>query len=307
MPDVLRAPLALIGLFLPRLLCCANRFPLARTITQDAVLLLQMLWASLAMFGLAHGLAFRLQLPSRYTHHSFRVILALAAGITLILLIDSGLRWILHHCQHWQLWRQRLAIGGAIFLSVLLITYPAALWEEFPKGRYKQGKVPPVYEFFAQQPKNILIASLSIEADFLPSFSHRSILVSREYAIPYSKGYYQLFRQRAIDLIRAQYSPNLELVKAFIKQYGIDFMLLESGSLTSEYIANSQLIQQYQPIAADAQTSLEQGVIPALQQVLPNCSVLEVEQITVLEANCILAQSPNSDVPSPPSIEYGLK
>ena len=128
----------------------------------------------------------------------------------------------------------------------------------------------------------------------LPSFSHRSILVSREYAIPYSKRYYQEFRQRAIDLIQAQYSPDLDVVQAFINAYGIDFILLESSSLTPEYLANSQLIQQYQPLAAEAQASLEQGAAPALQQVLPRCTVLKVEQAIVLEASCILAQSPNN-------------
>ena len=266
--------------------------------TQDAELLPQVLWASLAMFGLAHGLAFKLQLPSRYTHHSVRVILALAAGITLILLVDSALQWILHHYQHWKLRRQRLAIGGFILLSVGLVTYPA-LWEDFPRGNYEVGKVPAVYEFFAQQPKNILISSLAGEADSLPSFTQRSILVGREYAIPYSKRYYQQFRQRAIDLIQAQYSPDLEQVQAFIKQYGVDFILLESGSLTPKYIAKSQFIQQYKPIAADTQTSLEQGIIPALQSISPHCSVLAVDKFVVLEANCILAQSPKPDVRSP--------
>ena len=260
--------------------------------------MLQILWASLALFVLAHGLAFRLQLPSRYTHHSFRVVLALAAGVTLILLIDSGLDWIRHHGQHWRVWPQQLVIGGALFLSIGVITYPA-LWEEFPRGNYEVGKFPPVYEFFAQQPKDSLVASLSGEADFLPSFAQRSILVGREYAIPYSKGYYQQFRQRAIDLIQAQYSPDLDQVQAFIQQYDIDFLLLESGSLTPEYIANSQLIQQYQPIAADAQAHLEQGMMPALQRIPPHCAVLAVDSVVVLEANCILAQSPPSDAPSP--------
>ncbi len=285
----MRAPLALTGLFLPGVLCFSQRFPSTRKLTADAVLLLQILWASLALFFLAHGAAFRLQLPSRYTHHSLRVILALSAGILLIIWVDAGLGWIRYRCRRWQIWRQGLVIGASILLSIGVITYPA-LWEEFPRGIYHVGNVPAVYQFFAQQPKDILIASLSREADFIPSFAQRSILVGREYAIPYSKGYYQQFRQRALDLVQAQYSPDLSQVEAFIQQYGVDFMLLESGSLTPEYIANSQLIQQYQPAAADAQTRLERGITPALQS-LPQCSVLSVESMIVLDANCILAQA----------------
>ena len=42
----------------------------------------------------------------------------------------------------------------------------------------------------------------------LPIFAGRSILVAREIAVPFHKNYYAQIRQRAIDLINAQYSSD---------------------------------------------------------------------------------------------------
>ena len=77
--------------------------------------------------------------------------------------------------------------------------YPA-LEDNFPNTQYRVGTATTLYEFFQKQPKDIMIASLSLEADNLPTFAQRSVLVSREYAIPYHMGFYRPFRQRVIDL-----------------------------------------------------------------------------------------------------------
>jgi len=113
------------------------------------------------------------------------------------------------------------------------------------------GEVPALYEFFQKQPKDILIASLAEEANNPPTFSQRSILVGRKYAI-LIRCYYRQFRQRTIDLIRAQYSPDLAQVQNLLRTYGVDFWLLDRAAFTTEYVANNQWIRQYQPAATEA-------------------------------------------------------
>ncbi|HBE33829.1 MAG TPA: hypothetical protein DD990_21580 [Cyanobacteria bacterium UBA11368] len=179
-----------------------------------------------------------------------------------------------------------VAIVATLVISIALIGYPSFV-EEFPRTAYRTGELPKLYEFFQQTPKDSLIASVAEEANYIPSFSQRSILAGSEYAIPYQVGYYRQFRQRFLDLIRAQYSPNLAEVQNFIRQYKIDFWLLDPGGLTKEYLANHRRVQQYQPAAKEALDKLQKGAIPALTKVMATCQVFEDKGFVVLDANCI--------------------
>lgn len=146
--------------------------------------------------------------------------------------------------------------------------------------------MPALYEFFQQQPKDILIASLAQEVDKLPTFSQRSILVGKQYAIPYHLGYYFQFRQRVIDLIYAQYSQDLKLVQTFIQKYGVDFWLLERAAFRPKNVAKDDWIMQYQPAGTEALAQLEQGM-PALARVMERCSVFQTKDFVVLQSECI--------------------
>ena len=149
------------------------------------------------------------------------------------------------------------------------------------------------YDFFQEQPKDILIASLEEEANLLPTFAQRSILLGREYAIPYQVGYYTQFRQRVIDLIVAQYSSDLIDVKSFIQKYGVDFWMVHRGSFTPEYVEKNSWLMQYES-AQDAVTFLQLGYIPALATTIPICTVFQNDSLFVLDANCILGKGVGS-------------
>ena len=141
-----------------------------------------------------------------------------------------------------------------------------------------------------QQPKDILVASLTGEADLIPSFTQRSVLVSREYAVPYHLGYYQPFRQRVMDLIEAQYTMDLKIVKDFIHHYQIDFWLIEQSSFIPEYLAENRWLRDHQPVTNTAIENLQQGNTSAIALLQNNCSVFQDEQYTVLASKCILKQ-----------------
>ncbi len=278
------------GLFLPIIMRFSSKFALSRQITQKIWLLLHLIVVSVVMFILAHAVLFKLHLPSRYTGHSFCIVIALAAGIVLTSILDA-------------LWRQvkirqnplnirnigqkilTSFLGGGIIFAILF--YPSFV-QDFPTTKYKSGDASALYQFFQQQPKDIMIASLVPEADNLPTFTQRSILVSREYAIPYHLGYYRPYRQRAMDLIKAQYSTNIELVRKFIRKYNITFWLLEEASFIPDSVQNNNWIRQHKPVAQEAIASLREDNIPALIAYKDSCAVFSDERYTVISAECIL-------------------
>ncbi|HIK28820.1 MAG: hypothetical protein N3E45_12525 [Oscillatoriaceae bacterium SKW80] len=275
---------------LPLLLFYPAPFPLLKKLSKNIAILVQITLASLAMFFISHALLFKLHLPSRYTEHSLRVVTALGAGIAITAIIDAVLNWA-DDKQFKSNWRHLLALVTTCVLLVALGLYPNFI-KGFPKTNYIVGEVPLIYKFFSQQPKDILIASLAKEANNLPIFSKRSILVGSEgYPVPYHKGYYAKIRARAVALIEAHYSADMEELRRFINKYKIDFWLVEKGAFTSAYLQRERWIMQYQAAAKKAISLLEEGTVPALARLMNQCSVLEVKDLIVLPSQCILAKS----------------
>lgn len=263
-------------------------FPLIKHLTTKSWLLVQITLASLGMFLAAHALLFRLHLPTRYTEHSLRIVTAIAGGIAVTILLDAFFAWAEYTQQKISYQRrQQLALTSAILLLSAIVVYPVFL-EKFPKTDYAVGRVPPLYQFFAQQPKDILIASLTEETTNLPSFTQRSILVGGAgFPVPYHQGYYAQIRQRTNDLITAQYSPNLEQVQDFIQKYGVDFWLVERDAWQPNYIAESRWIRQYKTSADQAIISLQLGRTPALLRMMNRCAAFETGNFVVLQGTCI--------------------
>ncbi|MCL1464410.1 hypothetical protein [Argonema galeatum] len=308
----------LVGFSLPFLLRYPSRFPLIKQFKRSRVKILgEVILASLVMFLAAHALLFKLYCPSRYTEHTLRIVLALAGGLALTLLLDALLQSFLtakperspqpplprgaqereplprgerggseERGYNWKLW-----VTGAI--AAALILHPNFL-KNFPTTAYKIGRSPELYQFFQKQPKDITIASLEGEANLLPTFSKRSILVSSEYSLPYHTKYYAQIRQRAIDLIHAQYTLDGEELKSFIQKYGVDFWMIEESAFTPQHIETNPWLMQYQPAAKEAITRLQQGIYPALAEVAQQCTVLKSNNLVVMPAECIIKSLPKN-------------
>lgn len=281
--DSMLMPFTLVAaLFLPFLMRFPGKFPLVKEMTKEARILGQLTIVAFGLFFLAHALLFHLYLPSRYTQYILPFVLVFASAIALTVLLDAGLRGL----QTRHLHKKILSLGLVAFISLSLIFYPSFL-NQFPQAGYKFGNFPSLYQFFAQQPKDILIASLSPEADNIPSFTLRSVLVSKETAIALYPDYYSVIRQRILDLIEAQYSPKIADVKNLIQKYDIDFWLLDKKEFSAEYLENNNWLQQFQPVTSQAQTQLSQGDTPALLKATEFCSVWQVETLVVLDAECL--------------------
>ena len=274
-----------------------NRFPLANRVTSATTILSQIIFVSLFLFFLAHALLFKLYLPSRYAH-SLLYVICLASAMTLIIVVDAFIcfleKWVSqgnNKNQKLQNKKQILAQVIVLLLAIIFLLYPSRFLNLTSTHRYVYGMEKELYQFLAQQPKDILIASLSDEASNLPSFAQRSVLAAPKFDVPYELGYYNQFRSRVTDSINSQYSDNLEVVKTFINKYGIDFWLLDKGSLTSDYVRNNSWLKQFQPATEEALQKLEQGSVPVLTNLKEQCTVFENEKLLLLEAKCILQSS----------------
>jgi hypothetical protein len=299
---------AILPRFVPPIILLSVLFPvlqrrvlLARLISRKITRLRDLLFASLILFLLAHILLPRLYFPSRFTGHSFWFVMVILSGITITLMLEGFRNWLRPESPPelggWgaSVTFPAIALTTLFFLANLLIPLVPSI---FLKGQSQTiGSAAKVYEFFAQQPKDILIASLAEEVDNIPAFSKRSVLVSKEYALPFHLGYYNPMRQRAIDLITAQYSPDLKVLQGFIKKYQIDFFLIDRNAFQPAAVLNNpglrNWLMQFQPATNEAIAHLQknkgqknEGV--AILPLLKPCTVLKTKNLSILDAQCIL-------------------
>ena len=290
-----------IGFFLPLLLLLRRYFPLAQQITRHIRILPQIVVVSLTLFFVAHAVLFKLHLPSRYTAYTLRFVLAFATALTFTLVFDAVLQWLKHQTRKRSrqrsgqpsgqpsslLWQQFIAWSLAGVTVAALLVYPSTT-SDLPKTNYLTGQAPGLYQFIAQQPKDTLVAGMTKEINDLPSLAQRSILVGREYAIPYHLGYANRFRQQMTDLIRAHYTLDPSELANFTRTYGVDFWLLNRKTFDLEELEDSWL-QQYPEAATEAKRNLEQGK-PALQRAIKQCTAFKERSLRVLDANCAIGQ-----------------
>lgn len=281
--SVFKPIILLASLFFPLVIKRADRFSLAQKITIHFNSLIALLIASFGMFILAHIALFRLHLPSRYTTHSLRISVAICAGITITIIGDYLFK---KYRQKLTIKKSKILSSLTIILTILLTYY--IFFDFYSPTGYKVGSYPELYRFFQQQPKDIIIASLTEEADNLPIFTKRSILVSREYAIPYHLGYYQPFSQKARDLITAQYTDNLQTVRKFIHQYNISYWLIEEDSFTTEYLIKNRWLKQYQPEFKKAIAHLKSNSSSIVIAYRDTCQAFTTAEFTVVDTQCLL-------------------
>ncbi|MBL1178995.1 hypothetical protein [Pantanalinema sp. GBBB05] len=297
---ILKPHLMLLGLLLPVLIRWPHPFPLVREVTNKVWVFIHLLLPSIGLFFLAHLLLFTLHHPSRYVQHSYRIGMALAGGIALTILLDALCRWAIAKTIPY---RRVVALTVAIVIGTFMLLFPVSdpLGRAIPSLKwlfagnlipgFVTGGKEELYEFFAEQPKDSVIASVAQEANNLPTFSRRSVLVAREYAIPYHVGYYNEFKERVSALIQAQYSPNPRDVRRFIEKYDVDFWLLDKRAFELNYVSPKFWIWQYQPTAQAARDSLKQGTVPFIAQMAEPCTAFKQDGLTVLKATCLVEKA----------------
>ncbi|ELS04787.1 hypothetical protein Xen7305DRAFT_00045230 [Xenococcus sp. PCC 7305] len=274
----------LIVLWLRRIL---GKFPLVSKVNDKSLVLWQIIIASTILFFLSHLLLFRLHLPSRYIHHSLRLVLAVVDAIAITIIFDK----IISHLNFKYPLIQNIYKYLAIIILIFLLILPSYAVQSYPhRLGYVTGKATKLYQFLRQQPPKSLIATLSHEADNIPSFAARSVLVAEEYAIPYHQGYYQQIRQRVKELIAAQYSLDRQTIISLINKYGIDLWLLDTDAFQAQYLQNNQWLQQFTPEVTEAISVVESNQKPVLSQMhmRQNCTIFQTERHLIWKTDCLL-------------------
>lgn len=289
---ILTPPTTIFGFLLPILSKFRQQFPLLVKIQPEIILLPQCIFVSVIMFIIAHIFLFKLHLPSRYTNYSFLIIVAIATGIAVSIITDTLLNSLQNaispNLMKVKLIRQKIATLICLSAIAIAVLFYPSFVKSFPVTKYQTGEIPGLYKFLQKQPKDTLIASLIADTDNIPTFARRSILVSREYAIPYHWGYYETFRQRVIDLIQTQYATDPNQLRQFIRRYGIDLWIVENSSFVPAYLNNNSWLQQYQPVTQEAIDSLNQGNIPILLTYQEDCTIFSQDKFRVIATKCLL-------------------
>jgi hypothetical protein len=255
-------------------------FPLLRRARGQV--LLRIGGAALILFAISHALLFRLYLPSRYTQHTGRVLLALAAAVAIMALVDFLLRWSESRGAS----QLACLFGSGLAALVLLWTVCLPLFlSHFPRANYITGNAPNLYRFFAAQAPTIRIASIADEANNLPAFCRRSIIFGVETAVPFHPGYYLPLRQRGLAIASAQYSPDLSVVQRCIREQHIDFWLLDRGAFTPEHLRYNRVLRQLRLKIPDSSSASS----PFLQHPPPRCVVFADPHFVVVDARAVLA------------------
>jgi ABC-type multidrug transport system fused ATPase/permease subunit len=285
-PKSLFTPVTHCAVFLfPLLILFRSTFPLATRISRKIWLLFQLFLSALAIFFVAHATVFKLYQPGRYTAYSLRFIVVFLSAIVLTLIIDGVCHLSLKAQQKIRV-KNLIAVIITATIAIAVVLYPG-LVKKFPTVGYVTGTMPELYEFFQQQPKDIVIASIAPETDNLPTFSQRSVVAAKEYSVPYQKGYYSRFQQRMEDLIRAQYTGDRTVLQNVINSYGIDFWMLDRTALTLQYVQDYGWIDEFDSTAR-AIDFLKQGKIPVLAAGMTSCAVFQNDTLVVLQAECIV-------------------
>ena len=218
------------GLALPWMLTKKNQ--VAKLITHKIIILAQVIIASLVMFTLAHILLPELHLPDRYTYHTLRFILAISSGIVITIWLDFAKHWLQRKRQYKLIEKVKITVVTLFIITVVVFPAIPAVFINWFQG-WQVGTAAEIYQYLAQQPKNIIVASLSQEADNIPAFSQRSILTGGEFAMPYHSIYYDRLKQRTVALLQAQYTADLQTLQSFIQQYNVDYLLIDKNSFYS--------------------------------------------------------------------------
>jgi hypothetical protein len=203
------------------------------------VVIKDLVWTSLILFGLAHAVLFKLHLPSRYVLYTLPT-----AAIVLIAANGAGtcrtlqLRWPpLGHTLRWLRDQRRLWWTSVIVVALAFV---------YVQNRYIVVVDPltmridrlalDVYRYLQTLPNDIVITGHPWEMDNIPLFARRQVLANQELSLPYFTGYYAEVRQRLLDSLTAYYAADAQQVQQFVQRYGVDYILLNTRHFTPEFL-----------------------------------------------------------------------
>jgi hypothetical protein len=269
---------AILAIPLPVLLLLRRQVPAARRVSAQSTLLVQLLIASFALFGLAHLLFFNLYFPSRYVKWTVPLVVSISAGLVLAILTEEVTRRIRPTRRALAGWG--LALGIGVFLTV----YPGRF-----RAKLLADPNPTLTAYLREQPKDILIAATPSEADFIPSLAGRRVLASREHALAFHLGFYDQMRRRLLDQIAAYYAESPAEIADFAERYGIDLLVVNRFAYDKRQYLEAWS-GNFEPYTSQIPALLEGRRRFALADLARRCHTLDSEAVVVVPASCLRAE-----------------
>lgn len=268
--------LALAGL-LPLMLLLRRGAPSARLLGRPLILLPRLALVSFGLFLAAHPLFLRLYLPSRYVKTTLPLILAVAAGLGLALGLESlAARLAPRH-------RDGVARVAALALGVGLALYPAP-----GAGHFHPDERPALTAFLRSQPSDLLVAGVPEETDDVPSFAARSVLVAREYALPFHLGYYGELRRRTLELIEAYYAESPTPIAEFAARRGVGMFLVNREAFDPNRFQRAWNVARGERTFSPAiRAHFERQRRFALLELAERCATFDDGQVAAVPTTCL--------------------
>lgn len=273
--------LATLSTLLPAAMILRRRLPTARRLSPKVQILPQLLAASFGLFFAAHVLLFGLYLPARFVQWTLPLVLSVAAGLGLGVLIEE----IATRAPGSGPFTTKLAWSLTVGLALSLALYPAHY-----DGNWVRDRHPTITEYLSNQPKDVLVAGAPTEADSVPAFAERRVLVAREYALPYQMGYYGELQRRTRDLIEAYYAESPRRVAEIADHYGVDLFLVNRAAFDRGTFADAWA-GEFEPFTSQIEGEIEgrprRGGRFALLELARRCAVVDDGEVAVVPAMCL--------------------
>ena len=237
-----------------------------------AAMSVQIIVASLALFLAAHALLFRLYLPARFVAWTVPLALSICAGVGIAALLQSTLG--------------SLGRGRAVTAVVLLLAGGLALYPARFDGNFVTDRTPEITAYLRTLPPDALVVGAPVEADSVPAFSGRRVLVNREYALAYHLGFYRQVEQRASDAIAAYYAESPRELQELASRYGLTVFLVNRAAFEPATAADAWA-GSFAPYTAEVVRRVEGGRRFALEDAARRCGALTEQDVTVVPAACL--------------------
>jgi len=181
-------------------------------------------WALLAggilAFLVAHWTLFALHLPNRYSKVTIHLFFLIFSGA----LAERLRSTIAPHLLAGRL-GQRVIRGSAMVALAVLVVVSANQFHRDLAAPAEPGRMA-VMAFLRTLPKETLVAAHPRDADPVPLLAQRSVLASRETALPYWLGYYRRVSERIEASLDALLATRWEEVDALNTRFGVDVFLV---------------------------------------------------------------------------------
>jgi hypothetical protein len=205
-------------------------------------LVTELVLTSLALFGGAHLVLFKLHLPSRYVLYTLPVaallVIAVNGATTVTALQAQWPRLGRLYSRLTPPRRLRWALLGGLALAFVYIQNRYIVAHD-PLAVSVDSTAMHLYRYMQTLPKDALIAGHPVELDNIPLFARRKVLVNQELSLPYYTGYYAEVRRRLHDALLAYYTEDVREVWRFVQHYGVDYMLVNTQHFTPQFFSGT--------------------------------------------------------------------